>query len=873
MQTNSSTLEQHTPMMQQYLRIKADFPDKLVFYRMGDFYELFYEDARKVTQLLDITLTARGKSNGQPIPMAGVPYHAAENYLAKLVKMGESVAICEQVGDPSTSKGPVERKVMRVLTPGTVTDEALLDERSDNLLAAIQQHTSQFGIATLDVASGRFTVLEVNNVEALEAEIERLNPAEILISEDSNLPKTITQRAGIHQQPPWLFDRQTAHRLLTSQFGTQDLAGFGCEKLTMAIAAAGCILQYVKDTQRAALPHIRALTPEQQEDSVIIDAASRRNLELDTNLSGSQENTLFSVLDNTVTPMASRLLRRWVNRPIRNRQVLKQRYQAIGTLLQDQQYESVKDVLRGIGDIERILSRIAIRTARPRDFAQLRDTLERLPLVRDEIRPILQKQASPLLAALDQQIGEYPELYKLLMKAIIDTPPMLIRDGGVIAPGYDKELDELRALKDNAGQYLVDLEIREREQTGVANLKVSYNRVHGYYIEISRTQSDKVPEHYIRRQTLKGVERYITPELKSFEDKVLSSTERALAREKALYDALFDYLAEHIATLQLTAAALAELDVLNNLAQCANDLDFYEPELTDEAGLSIEDGRHPVVEQVLEEPFIPNSITMNNDKRLFIITGPNMGGKSTFMRQTAIITLLAYIGSFVPAKRACIGPIDRIFTRIGASDDLAGGRSTFMVEMTETANILHNATQQSLVLMDEVGRGTSTFDGLSLAWASAEYLAQQIQAFTLFATHYFELTTLPESLNNVANIHLDAVEHGESIVFMHSVKDGPANQSYGLQVAALAGVPKTVIERAKTRLFQLEETSAHNVIVTDRGRNALKTQNHDAHQQFSLFEASNAHPLIEELTQLDVDALTPRQALELLYRLRDKITS
>ena len=873
MQTNSSTLEQHTPMMQQYLRIKADFPDKLVFYRMGDFYELFYEDARKVTQLLDITLTARGKSNGQPIPMAGVPYHAAENYLAKLVKMGESVAICEQVGDPSTSKGPVERKVMRVLTPGTVTDEALLDERSDNLLAAIQQHTSQFGIATLDVPSGRFTVLEVNNVEALEAEIERLNPAEILISEDSNLPKTITQRAGIHQQPPWLFDRQTAHRLLTSQFGTQDLAGFGCEKLTMAIAAAGCILQYVKDTQRAALPHIRALTPEQQEDSVIIDAASRRNLELDTNLSGSQENTLFSVLDNTVTPMASRLLRRWVNRPIRNCQVLKQRYQAIGTLLQDQQYESVKDVLRGIGDIERILSRIAIRTARPRDFAQLRDTLERLPLVRDEIRPILQKQASPLLAALDQQIGEYPELYKLLMKAIIDTPPMLIRDGGVIAPGYDKELDELRALKDNAGQYLVDLEIREREQTGVANLKVSYNRVHGYYIEISRTQSDKVPEHYIRRQTLKGVERYITPELKSFEDKVLSSTERALAREKALYDALFDYLAEHIATLQLTAAALAELDVLNNLAQCANDLDFYEPELTDEAGLSIEDGRHPVVEQVLEEPFIPNSITMNNDKRLFIITGPNMGGKSTFMRQTAIITLLAYIGSFVPAKRACIGPIDRIFTRIGASDDLAGGRSTFMVEMTETANILHNATQQSLVLMDEVGRGTSTFDGLSLAWASAEYLAQQIQAFTLFATHYFELTTLPESLNNVANIHLDAVEHGESIVFMHSVKDGPANQSYGLQVAALAGVPKTVIERAKTRLFQLEETSAHNVIVTDRGRNALKTQNHDAHQQFSLFEASNAHPLIEELTQLDVDALTPRQALELLYQLRDKITS
>ncbi|MEJ2180381.1 MAG: DNA mismatch repair protein MutS [Gammaproteobacteria bacterium] len=867
MQKATTTIEKHTPMMQQYLRIKSDHPQLLLFYRMGDFYELFYDDARKVAQLLDITLTARGKSNGEPIPMAGVPYHAVDNYLGKLVKLGESVAICEQIGDPSKSKGPVERKVVRIITPGTVTDEALLEERSDNIIIAIEQRKDRYGLATLDVTSGRFTVIEVDGLESLEAEVERLNPAEILVSEDATLDSNIRQRAGVQSQAPWLFDQQTAYRLLTEQFGTQDLAGFGCEQQTLAIAAAGCILQYVKDTQRTALPHIRSLITEQQQDSVIIDAASRRNLELDTNLGGGSENTLVSVLDKTITPMASRLLRRWINRPIRNREVLQKRYQAINTLLQDQHYESVNEMLHGIGDVERILSRIAIRTARPRDFAQLRDTLERLPMVHEVVSTVLDKQSSPLLSELDQRINDYPELYNLLVRAIIDTPPLLIRDGGVIAPGYDKDLDELRALKDNAGQYLVDLEVREKEQTGIANLKVSYNRVHGYYIEVSRLQADKVPETYIRRQTLKGVERYITPELKSFEDKVLSSSERALAREKALYDELFDKLADQIASLQTTAAALSELDVLNNFAQCANELDFCEPLLSEKSGIEIEDGRHPVVEQVLEEPFIPNSVTMDDNTRLLIITGPNMGGKSTFMRQTAIITLLAHVGSYVPAKRVVMGPVDRIFTRIGASDDLAGGRSTFMVEMTETANILHNASASSLVLMDEVGRGTSTFDGLSLAWASAEYLAQRVNAFTLFATHYFELTTLPEKLSNVANIHLDAVEHGDSIVFMHSVKDGPANQSYGLQVAALAGVPKSVIDRAKSKLFQLEETSA----VTASGKTLKPEPGSDDHQQYSLFDAALPHPVTEILKNLDMDALTPREALDILYDLQDKI--
>jgi DNA mismatch repair protein MutS len=869
MQMTSDTLENHTPMMQQYLRIKAEYPDLLLFYRMGDFYELFYDDARKVARLLDITLTARGKSNDQPIPMAGVPYHAVDNYLAKLVKLGESVAICEQIGDPAKSKGPVERKVVRIVTPGTVTEEALLEERSDNVIIAIAEQKQRFGIATLDITSGRFTIVEVDDRASLEAEIERLSPAEILVNEDSKLDDAIRQRAGVKPRAPWLFDSQSAYRLLTEQFGTQDLAGFGCEQQTLAIAAAGCLLQYVKETQRSALPHIRSLIAEQQQDSVIIDAASRRNLELDSNLSGGTENTLVAVLDHTVTPMASRLLRRWINRPIRNRDVLQQRYQAINTLLQDQHYESVREVLQGMGDVERILSRIAIRSARPRDFAQLRDTLERLPLVHEVTAAILEKQSSPLLAQLDRQINEYPQLYNLLIRAIIDTPPLLIRDGGVIAPGYDNELDELRALKDNAGQYLIDLEQREKEQTGINNLKVSYNRVHGYYIEVSRLQADKVPESYIRRQTLKGVERYITPELKSFEDKVLSSTERALAREKALYDELFDKLADFIAPLQTTATAVAELDVLSNLAYCADELDFCEPELSDSPGIEIEDGRHPVVEQVLDEPFIPNSVRMDDSQRLLIITGPNMGGKSTFMRQTAITTLLAYAGSFVPARRAVLGPIDRIFTRIGASDDLAGGRSTFMVEMTETANILHNASAHSLVLMDEVGRGTSTFDGLSLAWASAEYLAQQINAFTLFATHYFELTTLPETLTNVANIHLDAVEHDDNIVFMHSVKDGPANQSYGLQVAALAGVPKTVIERAKIKLFQLEESSAASTTIPEK---TLKPAgNKEKQRQFSLFDSANSHPAIEHIRSLELDKLTPRKALEILYELQDKI--
>jgi len=850
----TENLSQHTPMMQQYLRIKAQHPDILVFYRMGDFYELFYEDARRAAQLLDITLTTRGQSAGEPIPMAGVPFHAVDSYLAKLVKLGESVAICEQVGDPATTKGPMERKVVRIVTPGTVTDEALLEERRDNLLLALHQRRDVYGLAILDLGSGRFTVQELAGLEALLGEIERLQPAEVLVSEDMALPAALRNRPGLRRQGPWHFEYDTAHRLLTAQFGTRDLTGFGCEELTVAIGAAGCLLQYVRDTQRSALPHIRGIKVERREESIILDAASRRNLELESNLAGRHENTLAGVLDRTATPMGSRCLRRWINRPLRDHQVLRQRLHGVGTLMEDRRHAEIREVLRGICDMERVLGRVALKSARPRDLAALRETLARLP----DLHALLRAIDTPIVKQLAWQIGEHPQVHDLLRRAILENPPVLLRDGGVIAPGFDAELDELRALSEHADQFLVDLEARERARTGIANLRVNYNRVHGYYIEVTRAQADSVPADYIRRQTLKGVERYVTPELKAFEDKVLSARERALAREKALYDALLDELTTHLPSLQTCAGALAELDVLANLAERADTLNFSAPELSATPGLHIVGGRHPVVEQVLDAPFVPNDLYLDEDRRMLVITGPNMGGKSTYMRQTALIALLAHIGSYVPAERAVIGPIDRIFTRIGASDDLASGRSTFMVEMTETANILHNATEHSLVLMDEIGRGTSTFDGLSLAWACAAYLAREIRAFTLFATHYFELTALPETYGGIANVHLDAVEHGDSIVFLHAVKEGPANQSYGLQVAQLAGVPRVVIEEARERLAELEHGAHH--------RQPVRPVAHEV--QMALFPPEEEHPALRALKGVDPDELSPRQAMEVLYKLK-----
>jgi DNA mismatch repair protein MutS len=803
--TTPTEFTQHTPMMQQYLRIKADYPNTLVFYRMGDFYELFYDDAYKAAKLLDITLTARGQSNGKPIAMAGVPFHAAESYLAKLVKQGESIVICEQVGDPNASKGPMERQVSRIITPGTVSDEALLEERRDNILLALSGVQDNFGIATLDITNGAFHVMQVQGQEALFSELERLKPAEILISEDSNLAQVLANKKGVRQRPPWEFESNAARRLLAQQLQVQDLVSFGINDLPLAISAAGCLLQYVQYTQRSALPHIRNIKIEQRSDYIILDAATQRNLELIVNLKGEAQNTLASVMDCTATIMGSRLLRRWLQQPLRNQEKLKLRQQTISALLENRHYEKIYLLLRNIGDIERGLARIALKTARPRDLTQLRSALTILP----EIQQQLSILDTPLIKKLCSYIHEFPHLKDLLERAVIGNPPVTIRDGGVIATGYDQELDELRGLSENAGDFLVKLEEREKLRTGIATLKVGYNRIHGFYIEISRGQAEKAPTDYIRRQTLKNAERFITPELKIYEDKVLSANSRALAREKQLYDELLEILLKDLSALQIMANAIAALDVLNNLAERAATLNLISPELSATAGIRIEAGRHPVIEQVITEPFVANDIELNNERRMLIITGPNMGGKSTYMRQTALIVLLAYIGSFVPAKRAVIGPIDRIFTRIGASDELASGRSTFMVEMTETATILHNATENSLVLMDEIGRGTSTFDGLSLAWACAAYLAEKIRAFTLFATHYFELTTLPEMIPNIANVHLTATEHNDKIILLHSVNAGPASQSYGIQVAQLAGVPQIVIQQAKQKLLELENQAVH----------------------------------------------------------------
>jgi DNA mismatch repair protein MutS len=840
-------MKQHTPMMRQYLQIKSQHKDMLVFYRMGDFYELFYDDAKKAAKLLNITLTKRGHSAGQPIAMAGVPFHAAESYLAKLVKLGESVAICEQIGDPATSKGPVERQVTRVITPGTVSDEALLQQHQDNLLAAIHSHNDKFGIAILDMASGRFKIAEIAGQNALLSELERINPAELLISETFAQPNLLQQFSGLRIRPPWDFEYETAIRLLTQQFKTQDLTGFGVDDFPIAITAAGCLLQYAKETQRTALHHVQSLQVERHDEAVILDATTRRNLELVINLQGENENTLASIFDQCATTMGSRLLRRWLNRPLRDHAILLNRQQAIQDLIGS----SLHNLMNNIGDIERISARIALKSARPRDLIALRETFALLP----DIQMQLKKYNAPLLQKLSQEIKEFPELHELLQRAIIDNPPVVIRDGGVIAEGYDKELDELRSLSKNASDYLINLEARERERTGIATLKVGFNRVHGYYIEISRVQAKSAPTEYTRRQTLKNAERFITPELKEFEDKVLSSRAKALAREKMLYEELLEKLIAHLPALQTCAQALAELDVLNNLAERAVTLNLTAPKLISDPKIEIIEGRHPVVEQVLSDPFVPNDTKLNDKRKMLIITGPNMGGKSTYMRQTALIVLLAHIGSFVPARSATIGPIDRIFTRIGSSDDLAGGRSTFMVEMTEMANILHNATENSLVLMDEIGRGTSTFDGLSIAWSAAAYLAEQIKAFTLFATHYFELTILPEQIKNTVNVHLDAVEHDDSIVFLHSVQEGPANQSYGIQVAQLAGVPHPVIQAAKNKLIQLENQS-----VTTQ----IKTVNP---QQQELF-IPPTHPALEKLKEINPDNLSPKKALEILYELQ-----
>src|SRR3984957_15320393 len=865
----------HTPMMQQYLRIKAQHPDTLLFYRMGDFYELFYDDARLAAGLLDIALTSRGQSAGTAVPMAGVPVQSVDAYLARLVRRGQSVAICEQIGVPGAIRGPMDRQVVRVVSPGTVTDDALLEQRRETLLAALLSERGRFGLAWLELSSGRFTVLESDEAGAMEAELERLRPAELLLAEDQarDILARSRQQPVVRTRAPWHFDLASASRVLTDQLGTLDLRGFGVDELPLAIRAAGALLQYVRDTQKSALPHITSMRVEERADSLGLDAATRRNLELDSSLAGNDAATLFAVLDCSVTSMGSRALRRWLNRPIRAQPVLRQRYHAVGTLADSRGYEALQTRLRDIGDLERILARVALRSARPRDLVQLRTSLAATP----GLRSALGSFDSPLLDGLQQHIGEHAAERSLLRRAIADEPSQLLRDGGVIAAGFDATLDELRLISGDTDVFLLELERRERERTGIANLKLGYNRVQGFYIEVTRQQAERVPSDYLRRQTVKSAERFITPELKSFEDKVLGARERALAGERELYDELLSTLIAALPALQASADAIATLDALAALAQCAATLGWCEPTLISEPRLMIEAARHPVVERCIDAPFVPNDLALHERRRMLIITGPNMGGKSTYMRSIALVVVLAHLGSFVPAARAQIGPVDRIFTRIGAADDLAGGRSTFMVEMTETANILHNASAHSLVLMDEIGRGTSTFDGLSLAYAVARHMAERLRACTLFATHYFELTALAGQIDGCANVHLDATEHGDSLVFLHAVRDGPANRSFGLQVAQLAGVPREIIAQARRYMAQLEAGS----LATARAASA-------AQAELPLFATPLPAPaacapaaapqlpappaphdeLRARIAAIEPDTLTPRRALELLYELR-----
>ena len=852
----------HTPLMKQFFAAKAEHPDVLLFFRMGDFYELFYDDARKAARLLDITLTQRGSSGGAPIPMAGVPHHSAESYLARLVALGESVAICEQIGDPAQSKGLVERKVVRIVTPGTVTDEALLNERRDTLLMAISRGRAGYGLAWADLSAGRFMVNEVANQDQLEAELARLDPAELLLPDEEGWPAALQERIGLRRRAPWLFDPDSGRRQLLQFFGLHDLTGFGIEDRPLAIAAAGALLGYVEETQKQRLPHLTSISVESGDGAIAMNAATRRHLELDTRVDGDTRHTLLGVLDSTVSPMGGRLLRRWLHRPLRERETVRLRHDAVATLIDHRCEDALRERFRALGDLERILSRIALRSARPRDLSTLRDGLAMLPALRELLAPL----DAPRLRTLSAQLGEHDAEAALLARALVEQPPVLARDGGVFAEGYDAELDELRRLSSHADQFLVELEAREREASGIPTLKVGYNRVHGYFIEISKAQSGRAPTHYTRRQTLTNAERYITEELKAFEDKVLSARERALARERLLYEQLLDALNGRLEPLRQCAAALSELDVLAAFAERAQALDWARPQLAQEPGLCIERGRHPVVEAVRDAPFEPNDLVLDEDRRMLVITGPNMGGKSTYMRQNALIVLLAHVGSFVPASRAVIGPIDRILTRIGAGDDLARGQSTFMVEMAETSYILHHATAQSLVLMDEIGRGTSTYDGLALAEACARHLAASNRSYTLFATHYFELTALATPGSGIANVHLDAVEHhdgrgNDTLVFMHAVKDGPANRSFGLQVAALAGLPKAVIRDARGRLAELEQRGDDATTAAP-----MSAERIDQPQQFGLFSTGSA--ALEALASIDPDELTPRQALEALYRLK-----
>ena len=875
--TAMADLSSLTPMMQQYFKVKMEYPHALLFYRMGDFYELFFDDAHQAAKFLGITLTHRGKANGQPIPMAGVPYHAAEGYLARLVKAGRTVAICEQVGEGesagSRGKAPMERKVVRVLTPGTLTDDALLSSHQSSNLVALCVQNNQIGLALLDLSAGIFKVQQQTYLtEQLPIELARLMPSEILIDEDLLDPNIIEQikrqlDCPVTRRPNVDFNLNNAQKTLCDQFSVSTLSGFGLDPLPLAKAAAAALIHYAKETQKTALPHIRSIQIEQSSDFIALDPITRRNLEIIEPLF-EHGTSLFQLINACQTAMGGRLLSRTLMQPIRDTAALEARLDATEQLLKGYHESPLRLVLKEIGDIERVLSRVALGSARPRDLVQLRHACAQLPFLRHALLPVLNTQAAPLLTQIAQQLGDFNNLHQQLMAGIVEHPPVLLRDGNVIAEGYDDELDELRKIRDHAGQFLIDLEIAERQRTGINTLKIGYNRVSGYFIELTRSQAEQAPANYIRRQTLKNAERYITPELKSFEDKVLSSESRALTREKHLFEALLEELRQNIAHLQMMSAAIAHLDVLSNFAHQARLNNWARPEFSFDTGIKIQAGRHPVVEALNKAPYTPNDTFLDAQHRMAIITGPNMGGKSTFMRQTALISLLGYCGSFVPAKAAKLGPIDRIFTRIGSADDLSTGKSTFMVEMTETSQILHHATQQSLVLMDEVGRGTSTYDGLSLAWACVLDLSKRVKCLCLFATHYFELTELGGH-DGIDNYHVTVQELNGNLILLHKVQAGPASQSHGLQVAKLAGIPTHVIKDAQKRLKILEKQQQQQ-LQNSMQKDLFSTIEPECEieQMEKIIEVAVHSPALDLLQNIDVDNLSPRQALEQLYQLK-----
>jgi DNA mismatch repair protein MutS len=875
MPESNPKLTSETPLMTQYQAVKSQHPDAVLFFRMGDFFEMFFEDAKIASKVLGLTLTSRGHGKAGDVPLAGFPHHALEGYLGKMIRAGYRVAICDQVEDPKLAKGIVKREVIQVATPGTLTEERLLETKRSNFLTAASVSGDRCGLASVDASTGEFMVTECG-LDRISDELDSIHPSELLVAEDqaewfeSRLPRN-GHRPVLTRREPWIFGRAHGYEMLIRHFGTASLKGFDCEDLDAGLSAAGAAYAYLRETQKTNLAHIRRLRRYSDDQTMTLDASTRRNLEIAASMSGGgREGTLLSILDRTCTAMGGRTLAAWLSKPLRRLTAIRERLEGVAELAADRDLrDSLRRQLKGMSDLERIIGRVASGRATPRDLAALGGTLDRV----DPLKQSLAGTRSIRCAAIRDGLTPCAEVVGRIRAALADDPPALIGDGGVIREGYDAELDGLRSLAFSGKDWIAKLQSAERDRTGIASLKVGYNRVFGYYIEVTNPHLAKIPADYIRKQTLVNAERFVTPDLKDMEEKILNAEEKLAGVEARLFDALRAFTAGFVETIQENGRLTGELDTLTSFADAADEYRYVQPSVTDEDGIVIEDGRHPVVERLLPpgQPFIPNDVRLDNsDHQVLVITGPNMAGKSTYLRQTGLIVLMAQVGSFVPAKAARIGLVDRIFTRVGAQDNVAGGESTFLVEMNETAAILNNATPKSLVLLDEIGRGTSTFDGLSIAWAVAEYLHNQsrVAAKTLFATHYHELTELALILPRVKNYNVAVREWGDHIVFLRKIVEGGCDHSYGIQVARLAGLPPEVIARAKEILRNLEanELTPNRVPKLALGEGeALRVA--QAPPQLDMFAAREAQ-VAEALRALNLDGMTPLEALKKLDELK-----